>query len=609
MRNTLRILFLILLFYGTNVLCYGEIAQLEGWPKQIPYSIQSSPAVGDLDGDGELEIVICCTNGQVYALNANGSSVAGWPQSTGSAIYASPAICDLDNSPGLEVIVGSVHGNIHAWHNDGTNVTGWPKFVGPYYYSSPAIADLDGDGTMEVVATGYDGFVYAWHHNGTAVAGYWPQHIGGVLHATPALEDIDGNGTKEVVIATNSGLVYVWNYDGTIVTGWPQEIVGDRVLFSSPTIGNLDGKPGLEIIMCGLYEGGVYAWHNDGTIVTGWPKSAGGNIHSSSVMADLDGDGKCEVIVGEFSSNIYAWHSDGNPVSGWPKQVGSYYSSPAIADLDGQPGLELVVCGTNGKVNAWHGDGTDVAGWPEQQLGGIYASPAIADINQDGTLEVVVAFYNGMVSVYDLPDNSNDKTPWPMFRQGADRTGFYNPPPCKEPVVIFTGVTTEVKQNYRLMLDIIAEDPEGLPLTFSAEGLPEGARLDGSMLLWIPTAQQIGDHYLKITASDGEKASELNIGIIVTRGMPRPQVWKSWSYNYGSISYITLQGENYGWDKGLVSAKLNDQPIVPTYATDNYLYIYVPSTVGTYGYLEVDVAGEKSNKFYVDLGNNGGGYY
>ena len=103
---------------------------LLGWPVTTGNTVESSPALGDLDGDGQLEVVVGSYDGKIYALNHDGKNVPGWPVTTGNVVWSSPALGDIDGDGQLEVVVGSYDGNIYALNHDGTNVTGWPVTIG-----------------------------------------------------------------------------------------------------------------------------------------------------------------------------------------------------------------------------------------------------------------------------------------------------------------------------------------------------------------------------------------------------------------------------------------------------------------------------------------------
>ncbi len=142
---------------GTNV---------TGWPVQTGGDIDSSPALGDIDGDGDLEVVVGSYDDKIWALNADGTNVTGWPVQTGGDIDSSPALGDIDGDGDLEVVVGSYDDKIWALNADGTNVTGWPVQTGSGVFSSPALGDLDGDGRVEIVIGSDDGYIYALNEKG-----------------------------------------------------------------------------------------------------------------------------------------------------------------------------------------------------------------------------------------------------------------------------------------------------------------------------------------------------------------------------------------------------------------------------------------------------------
>ena len=59
-------------------------------------------------------------------------------------------------------------------------------------------------------------------------------------------------------------------------------------------------------------------------------------VHSSPVIADVDGVGGNDIVVGGLDGRLYAWDAAGNPLRGWPAQAtAAVASSPAVGDLDG----------------------------------------------------------------------------------------------------------------------------------------------------------------------------------------------------------------------------------------------------------------------------------
>jgi tetratricopeptide (TPR) repeat protein len=143
----------------------------ELWSYTTEDDVRSSPALGDLDGDGDLEVVVGSYDGKVYALHGEDGSEL-WSYTTGHVVRSSPALGDLDGDGALEVVVGIYDDKVYALHgNNGSEL--WSYTTGADVYSSPVLGDLDGDGALEVVVGSRDDKVYALNPTPSGKRVYW----------------------------------------------------------------------------------------------------------------------------------------------------------------------------------------------------------------------------------------------------------------------------------------------------------------------------------------------------------------------------------------------------------------------------------------------------
>lgn len=363
----------------------------------------------------------------------------GSPDGLWDGIMTAPAIGDIDGDGDLEIVVAGIDRRIHAWHHTGQVVNGWPIYrydadgndVGDALtrggLSSPALGDIDRDGRLEVVVATMSppwdrsqpvssinpNYNYAtiWAFNGdsTVVPGF-PIVTEQIVTSSPALGDIDNDGFLEIVVGTGGNtlpgrqnIVSAYNHDGTLLPNWPIETQG--IMPASPSLADIDQDGALEVIIgCG-----------------------------SKYHADDCGDG---------NAKLYAWNADTSAVPGFPAQPQSAspwtddsYSmpfNPIIADYDGDGTLEILITQTDSRgvtvvgVNGITEAKRELDG---DQLG-LFSSPVIDDIDNDGFLEILAGGgnSNGMIYIWEEGGSENSAQPWPMSRQNTYRMGtsFYN---------------------------------------------------------------------------------------------------------------------------------------------------------------------------------------
>ena len=427
-----------------------EIPYQEGWPQETKGKIYSSPVIADLDDDGSMEVIVGSgafdgKHCNIYVFHSDGTVMKGWPIEVNGDVYGSPAIGDVDNDGDLEVVLGDQDHRIFIWHHTGEVMDGWPKSIGDCK-SSPTLFDLDNDGDLEVIISSGEredsrdcATVHVWHHDGSYVDG-WPQIVMDydfsiIEYSSVAVGDINVDGDVEIVVGirvvesgeADYGYVYAWDESGELLDGFPVPTGKFGEVSTSPALGDVDDDGDLEIIV-GANNGNIMVLHHDGTYVDGWPKDLNSWLHEGQALADIDQDGILDIITGTVAYGlVYAWNQDGSSLPGWPQDTGdSIYSSPVIGDIAGDAHLEVIICSYDNFVHAWSHDGTRVPGFPLSTGDGAGHTPCLGDIDGDDDVELVVGSIDKHLYVWDLPmEYCEEGLEWPMFQHDLYHTGCY----------------------------------------------------------------------------------------------------------------------------------------------------------------------------------------
>lgn len=390
---------------------------MEGWPVSYSGASNRGGIFANLDQDPELE-VIYNIGSKTYAHNIDGTDVTGWPkQVANTAEYDAPSFGDIDGDGLEEIVVSCVQpgtqntGKIYAFEKDGTPVTGFPVTPPGGPTRTPVLADLDGNGTLEIVVElrSYpDGKVCVFQGDGSIMNG-WPQNMDYIPASAPAVGDITGDGIPEIV-AESYYQVWAFHTDGTVVEGFPYIPAGTGRVFSysTPVLADFDND-GLREIVVGDHNlssgnGAIHVIKSDGTIYPGWPRFTQQWIYGPASVADIDGDGSLDILVGDQvlsgtpASKVYGWKQDGTNLAGFPiGPIWSVNSQIIVADLDGDLLPELMFDDNTGSgiINGYNHDGTMMEGWPIGVTGSsFFCNPFVFDVEGNGTLNISANSYD-----------------------------------------------------------------------------------------------------------------------------------------------------------------------------------------------------------------------
>jgi hypothetical protein len=228
-----------------------------------------------------------------------------------------------------------------------------------------------------------------------------------------ALADVDGDRRDEVALAPFTGQPELYRGDGTSMPGagaGSQHFQTTGRGTSSPA-----GAPSA------LALGSSYVF---GRASRGAPLRLYGGMVDERLALAQGSPAKplpFEHLLGGWDARSGSWLPHFPiPVEGW--QV---TTAPVVADVDGD-GRTEVVAGTSGyKLHAFREDGSEPPGWPKQTGGWLLASAAVGDVDRDHRLEVVAITREGYLFVWDTPARTSARRDWPLFRHDARNSGRF----------------------------------------------------------------------------------------------------------------------------------------------------------------------------------------
>jgi hypothetical protein len=375
----------------------------------------SSVAIGDINGDGIVELIAAGLNGRLYVYRGdgqdagNGSPILWTSDLVGPA--AEPALADLTGDGRAEIILSGRNGTF-AFRHDGELLWSNPAvsshFSGEDFgWGGASVGNIDLDPEPEIVIAAWDDALYVLDHLGNIV---YSDPLPGAWPTVPVLADITGDGVLDIVVAQGWTLKVI-DFAGGGGLAWsrqlpdPITVLGGAGAFGAPAIVDLDGDGRPEIVMNWGHV--IEALQDDGSLL--WRYQTGQtNLYRPSgvTAADVTGDGSVNLITasarssGLLVSNHQLMVLDAFGSLVWQQDVADNTASAsgvAAQDLTGNGVWEILWNGSVDGLLVLNGpDGKRLYNEPFTRSGTVLDYPTLADVDGDGEAEVVVAGSNGL---------------------------------------------------------------------------------------------------------------------------------------------------------------------------------------------------------------------
>jgi subtilisin family serine protease len=297
---------------------YGiDGAPLPGWPVLVPGTlVQPAIALGDVTGDGVPDIVATAGD-QVVAYGLDGAVLPGFPVELFPTVLP-VALADLDGEPGLE-IVAAAGSFLYVVNGRGVVADHWPVEV---QLTQPPVVGRIRPFALPTILGVAGSELHAFAPNGTTR--WLPRPMGAAATAAPALGDLDGDGSPEVLVATAAPALAAFDSLGQplVSQGWPLAL--PSAASGHPLIGPLaaGGAPGV----LAFRGGALYAFDRDAVALPGWPRL--GAAGAAATLAEIDGDGRSEVLAGTDVRSLFYIHDAGadtwGAAGGWTTARGNF---------------------------------------------------------------------------------------------------------------------------------------------------------------------------------------------------------------------------------------------------------------------------------------------
>jgi len=540
-----------------------SMTELPGWPVRIigdNHFIPAAAVCADINGDGiSNELIVSDLDDTFHSVlhcyDFEGNEMPGWPVSLDWAAYFPPAVGDINNDGSLDIVIGAGR-YFYAFDNTGNIMPGrWPYITPPYTWgviSAPSLGDLTGDGFLEIgVTISADALTgaYVFDYLGNPLPNFDP--AGGdpfLAGGTFAFADIDMDHNLDLVTAS------AWfNNQGEVQAIYRESTDWQISGFTNVACVDLNGDHELEIVIPYHYYSSstwLKVFSSDGRTYWDFYPPYGGN-NSGCAICDLDDNEEPEIVwVPSYTGgDVYCFNQDGtdhfspNPANidiDPGVYVYEYWSNPTCGRIFESNGKEVVLAWsaldlqanlfTDGLITILTDNGDELLGYRTYTEFGITSAPTICDLdldqNQYINISVGDGYFNAHIEIQRASHHVFNPTTqpydprfmdWATLGKNRQHTGVFQQPVSGEinqdtwwygtykvfdDLIIPTGVTLTIKSGSIVKMD------EGVGIYVRPGGNLniEGTPLD-SVYFTSSLNNQQPEYWKGIIAEDGANLS------------------------------------------------------------------------------------------------------
>ncbi|QHI35954.1 hypothetical protein IMCC3317_13020 [Kordia antarctica] len=419
-KITFYTLLLSLCFHSYSQIGFQEI-EITGFSNA--YGLTASAAAGDLDGDGDIDVVTSHYDGfpgLVWYKNTDGQGTFGYQRPVSSDFdSASSNIItkDIDNDGDLDIFASTNSSIVWFENTDGLGNFSTTNIITQDVDRVTSIrsVDIDGDGDLDLISTSYNDKKLAWYENIDGLGNFGAQQIITIHSLSWALaygEDMDGDGDMDI-IASLDDIVWFENTDGNGAFTIEHQI--SSIDYKALTPKDIDGDGDIDII--------IPAGYNDHLI---WYENINGSGNFSSIRYidtsingdvditnadDLDGDGDVDILIDGNGLFLYL-NNGNNSFSGGLNilnNTNSGVNAIEILDIDGDNDLDILA-GSGGHGLIWLENTNGMADFVQNTISFSAEDPDssfLSDLDNDGDIDILTTA-NGQIAWFENLDGNQN---------------------------------------------------------------------------------------------------------------------------------------------------------------------------------------------------------